>query len=151
MAEGSAAAAARAEAGSARRAWLAGGPRQRLGAPGVGLPGYLGGMDRLASLQEFLRDDPDDPFTRFALAQEYAKQGNAEQALAFYQALVRDRPDYVGTYFHLGALLRGLGRDDDARGVLRAGVRAATAAGDTHARAELQGALLEAEGLGFDD
>ena len=108
-------------------------------------------MDRLATLQEFLRDDPDDPFTRFALAQEHAKRGDADRALAFYQALVRDRPDYVGTYYHLGALYRQLGRDDQAREVLSAGVRAATAAGDTHARAELQGALLEADGLGFDD
>ena len=108
-------------------------------------------MDRLATLQEFLRDDPDDPFTRFALAQEHAKRGDADRALALYQALVRDRPDYVGTYYHLGALYRQLGRDDEARGVLRAGVQAATAAGDLHARAELQGALLEAEGLGFDD
>ncbi len=108
-------------------------------------------MDRLATLQEFLRDDPDDPFTRFALAQEHAGRGETDAALAFYEGLVRDRPDYVGTYYHLGALYRQLGRDDDARGALRAGVRAATEAGDTHARAELQGALLEAEGLGFDD
>ena len=108
-------------------------------------------MDRLATLQEFLRDDPDDAFTRFALAQEHAKRGEAEAALETYRALVRDRPDYVGTYFHLGALLRSLGRDDEARDVLRAGVQVATAAGDAHARAELQGALLEAEGLGFDD
>lgn len=108
-------------------------------------------MDRLALLQDFLRDDPDDPFTRFALAQEHAKQGDTDSALGFYEALVRDRPDYVGTYYHLGALYRALDRDDDARDTLRAGIEAATAAGDTHARAELQGALLEAEGLGFDD
>ena len=108
-------------------------------------------MNRLALLQDFLRDDPDDPFTRFAIAQEHAKAGDTASALAAYQALARDRPDYVGTYYHLGALLRTLGRDDDAAEVLRAGVRAATAAGDAHARAELQGALLEAEGLGFDD
>ena len=108
-------------------------------------------MDRLALLHDFLRDDPDDPFTRFAIAQEHAKRGDAAQALATYQALVRDRPDYVGTYYHLGALQRQLGLDDDARQTLRAGVAAATAAGDAHARSELQGALLEAEGLGFDD
>ncbi|MEM1115917.1 MAG: tetratricopeptide repeat protein [Bacteroidota bacterium] len=108
-------------------------------------------MDRLAALQEFLRDDPDDPFTRFALAQEHAKRGDDEAALGFYEALVRDRPDYVGTYYHLGGLYRTLGRDDDARATFRAGVAAATEAGDTHARAELQSALLEAEGLGFDD
>ena len=108
-------------------------------------------MDRLATLQEFLRDDPDDPFTRFALAQEHAKRGEAEVARTYYEGLVRDRPDYVGTYFHLGALYRTLGRDADALAIYRAGIAAATAAGDTHARAELQSALLEADGLGFDD
>ena len=108
-------------------------------------------MDRLSALEAFLADDPDDPFTRFALAQEHAKRGDAERALAVYQALVRDRPDYVGTYYHLGALLRALGRDADAEATYRAGIDATTAAGDTHARAELQGALLEAQGLGFDD
>ena len=108
-------------------------------------------MDRLAALRTFLQDDPDDPFTRFALAQEHAKRGEADDALAYYEALVRERPDYVGTYYHLGALYRALGRDDDAVATLRAGVAAATAAGDAHARSELQGALLEAEGLGFDD
>jgi len=108
-------------------------------------------MDRLATLQEFLRDDPDDPFTRFALAQEHAKHGDAAAALAFYQGLVADHPGYVGTYYHLGALYRALGRDDDALATYRAGIAAATAAGDAHARAELQGALLEADGLGFDD
>ena len=108
-------------------------------------------MDRLATLQEFLRDDPDDPFTRFALAQEYAKRGEAEVARTYYEGLVRDCPDYVGTYFHLGALYRTLGRDADALAIYRAGIAAATAAGDTHARAELQSALLEVDGLGFDD
>ena len=108
-------------------------------------------MDRLSALEAFLADDPADPFTRFALAQEHAKRGDAGRALAFYQALVEDRPDYVGTYYHLGALYRALGRDDEARATYQAGVRAATEAGDAHARAELQGALLEADGLGFDD
>lgn len=108
-------------------------------------------MDRLAALQDFLRDDPDDPFTRFALAQEHVKRGDAPEALRFYEALVRDRPDYVGTYYHLAGLYRALGRDDDARATFQAGIAAATEAGDTHARAELQSALLEAEGLGFDD
>ena len=108
-------------------------------------------MDRLDALQQFHRDDPDDPFTRFALAREHAKRDDPEAALAFYEGLVRDHPGYVGTYYHLGALYRALGRDDDALATFRAGIAAATEAGDLHARAELQSALLEAEGLGFDD
>ena len=105
-------------------------------------------MDRIATLQQFLHDDPADPFTRFALAQEYAKRGDADQALGYYEGLVEDNPGYVGTYYHLGALYRSLGRDGDALATYRAGIEVATAAGDTHARSELQSALLEAE---FDD
>lgn len=105
-------------------------------------------MDRIATLRQFLRDDPADPFTRFALAQEHAKQGETDDALAYYEGLVEDNPGYVGTYYHLGALYRSLGRDDDALAIYRAGIEAAGDANDAHARAELQSALLEAE---FDD
>jgi Tfp pilus assembly protein PilF len=108
-------------------------------------------MDRLAALLDFHRDDPDDPFTRFALAQEYLKGGDTAKALAFFEELVRDHPGYVGTYYHLGKLYEHLGCDEQAAAAYRAGVAAAASAGDLHARAELQGALLAAEGLGFDD
>ena len=107
-------------------------------------------MDRIAALQTFLLDDPDDPFTRFALAQEHRKAGDMPRALTIFEDLVRDHPAYVGTYYHLGALYRQLDRSDDALQTFRTGIREATAAGDLHARAELQSALLEAEGLGFE-
>ncbi len=107
-------------------------------------------MDRLAALQAFLADDPDDPFTRFAIAQEHALRGDGAAALAAYEALVQTHPDYVGTYYHLGKRLAAVGRGDDAAAAFRAGIAEATRAGDRHARAELQGALLEAEGLDAD-
>ncbi|MEM1057143.1 MAG: tetratricopeptide repeat protein [Bacteroidota bacterium] len=107
-------------------------------------------MDRLAALTAFHDEDPDDPFTRFALAQEYRKLGDADQALAFFEGLVRDHPDYVGTYYHLGALYAALERSDDALRTYRDGIAIAARANDLHARAELQSALLEAEGLGFE-
>ncbi len=100
-------------------------------------------MDRLAALQAFLADDPDDPFTRFAIAQEHARRGADADALAAYEALAASHPDYVGTYYHLGKLLARLGRPGDAHAAYRTGIKAATQAGDTHARAELQSALLD--------
>jgi tetratricopeptide (TPR) repeat protein len=104
-------------------------------------------MDRLAALQAFLREDPADPFTRFALASEHLKRGDADAALAYFEALRRDRPDYVGTYYHLGKLYAALGRTADAIAAYRAGVAEAARAGDVHARAELQSALMEAQDL----
>jgi tetratricopeptide (TPR) repeat protein len=108
-------------------------------------------MDRIAALEAFLLDDPDDPFTRFALAQEYRKAGHQDRALEIFEDLVRDHPAYVGTYYHLGALYSEMDQPDNALRIYRVGIAEAMAAGDLHARSELQSALLEAEGLGFDD
>ena len=107
-------------------------------------------MDRLDALLDFLREDPDDPFTRFALAQEYRKRGDTAVALRAFEALATDRPDYVGTYYHLGKLYEETGRPEDALRTYRGGIEQATAARDPHARAELQSALLEAE-MDFDE
>lgn len=107
--------------------------------------------DRLTALLDFHRADPADPFVRYALAQEYLKRGDGEEALRAFEALVADRPDYVGTYYHLGKLYETLGRSDDAVRTYRAGIEAAGQTADLHARAELQSALLDAQGIGFDD
>lgn len=107
--------------------------------------------DRLSTLLDYLRDDPDDPFVRYALAQEYLKRGEAAEALRMFEALAAEQPDYVGTYYHLGKLYEALGRTDEAVRTYQSGIEAAAQSADTHARAELQSALLEAQGIGFDD
>ena len=108
-------------------------------------------MTRLDTLLSFLAEDPADAFTRFALAQELARAGRAEEALEHYSTLQREQPDYVGTYYHAGKLLEALGRPGDALAAYRDGIAAATRARDFHARSELQSALLAAEGVGDDD
>ena len=108
-------------------------------------------QDRLEALKEFYEEDPTDSFTRFALAQEYLKRGDAEEALAFFEGLVEDDPDYVGTYYHLGKLYEQLGRTDEAKATYRRGIDVAQRQRDIKARAELQDALLMAEGIGLDE
>ena len=108
-------------------------------------------QDRLEALLQFYRQDPKDAFTRFALATEYRRRGDADQALFFYEQLVADDPAYVGTYYHLGKFYEELERMEDALTVYRAGIQVAGEQRDTHARAELQSALLEAQGIGFDE
>lgn len=108
-------------------------------------------IDRLAALLQFYEDDPTDGFTRFALASEYLKRGDTAQALAFFEALVRDDPTYVGTYYHLGKLYQKLGRTPDAITTYQQGIQIAQQQRDMHAQAELQDALMQAQGIGFDD
>ena len=108
-------------------------------------------MDRLKALLEFLDEDPGDSFTRFALAREYLKQGLPEKALEYFEGLVVEDPNYVGTYYHLGKLYESLGRKDDAVATYRSGIQTAQRRREFHALSELQDALLKAEGVGFDD
>lgn len=108
-------------------------------------------MDRLALLLQFLEEDPDDEFTRFALAMEYVKVGDDVLACRTLEKLVGDRPDYVGTYYHLAGIYLRQGRRGEAIDTYRAGIKVAERQRDLHARAELESALLEAEGIGYED
>ena len=108
-------------------------------------------QDRLQALLSFYKEDPNDPFTRFALAREYLGRGETDEALVFFEKLVADDPAYVGTYYHLGKLYEDLSRKQDAIRTYEAGIQVAQQQRDAHARAELQDALMSAQGIGFDD
>ncbi|GMQ80783.1 MAG: hypothetical protein BMS9Abin05_0212 [Rhodothermia bacterium] len=107
-------------------------------------------MDRLKKLLEYHDEDPDDSFIRFALATEYLKLGNEEKARIAFEDLVSHDPEYVGTYYHLGKLYERLDQNERAIQVFTRGINVARVQSDMHARAELQSALLEAEGIGYE-
>ena len=107
-------------------------------------------IDRLEQLQSFYEEDPNDSFTRFALAQEHLKRDHVDKALSFFEGLVDTDPDYVGTYYHLGKLYERLGRGDEAISTYEDGIEVAREQGEQKTLSELQDAKLKAEGVGFD-
>ncbi|GAB5518094.1 MAG: hypothetical protein RhofKO_03450 [Rhodothermales bacterium] len=106
---------------------------------------------RIEALLAFYEEDPSDTFTQFALAQEYRKAGQPGKALTFFEGLVRNHPDYVGTYYHLAQLYRDEGRTNDAVATLEQGIQEAQFQRDFKAVAEMRDLLMQAQGLGFDD
>lgn len=98
---------------------------------------------RLQQLLTFLERSPKEPFIRFAIAKEYEKLGDLQQALQYYQLTATDSPDYVGTYYHLGKLQEQLDAPADAWATYSKGMDIARQAGDQHSLAELAGARLE--------
>ena len=99
---------------------------------------------RLQLLLDLLAESPNDSFTLFALAKEYEKAVNYDEALRYYLQLRTLDPNYVGLYYHLGKLYELKDDFDMAINTYREGCEVAKAAGDRHALSELNGARLNA-------
>ncbi|MEK6324345.1 MAG: tetratricopeptide repeat protein [Acidobacteriota bacterium] len=96
---------------------------------------------RREMLEEFVVQDPDDSFSRYAFALELEKEGSEQKAVPQLQEVIARDPSYVAAYYHLGRLLAKTGILDEARDVYRRGLVAATSANDQRARSEIQEAL----------
>ena len=106
---------------------------------------------RLAKLHEFLNNEPDDPFLKYALATEYLSLNDTEKASGYFKDLVGNHPSYVGTYYHLGRLYENLGQKDNAIETYQKGMKVARASGDNHAFSELQTVYNAIMGLDYED
>lgn len=107
--------------------------------------------DRLQKLFAFLENDPTDPFIKYALATEYTKRQEFEKALSYFEDLMENNQEYVGTYYHAGKLYEKLGRPDDAVKTYQKGMSVAKAVRDMHAFSELQTVFLSATGQDYED
>ncbi len=96
---------------------------------------------RLEKLQKSLNANPNDAFTRYLVALECVKLRLNDEAIAHFQQLVNEHPSYVPTYYQYAQLLENLQRQTQALAIYQAGLKAARAAGETHAASELQAAL----------
>jgi Tfp pilus assembly protein PilF len=98
-------------------------------------------MNRIEILKGFLVESPSDSFSRYALALEYVKLEQHDDALREFETVKSNDPAYVATYFQLGQLYQKLGRSHEAEKTFRTGITVAAKAGDEHTRSELEGAL----------
>ena len=96
--------------------------------------------DRISKLREFLKDNPQDNFLRHALALEYIKQEQDQEARALKETILTQSPDYIGSYYHLAKLLEKMQEKQLAIEWYEKGMQAAKQAGDQHAYNELQAA-----------
>lgn len=97
-------------------------------------------MDRIASLKKFLNDSPGDSFLQHALALEYIKLGDDNEARLLFETILKRDEGYIGSYYHLAKLLERTGDTEEATGVYEQGMIHAKTAGDKHAYNELKAA-----------
>jgi|SRR6185437_7443580 len=102
-------------------------------------------MDRIDRLKDYMEKSGKDSFLQHALALEYIKVGNDEEARKLFNEILKREPTYLGSYYHLGKLLERIGDPEKAMRVYKRGMEVAEAANDSHSYGELQGAFEDAE------
>jgi len=99
-------------------------------------------MSKIEQLREFLKENPGDSFLRFALALEFIKIENFDDALKLFKLLVEEDPQYLATYLHYGNLLSATGNSSLAEKIYTIGIDIANAQNKIKARQELEQALF---------
>lgn len=101
--------------------------------------------NRIETLLNFLKEDPEDGFVRFALAKEYEKIGTLKKALDTYLELKKIDANYLGLYYHLGGLYEVLNEKEKALITYDEGIVIAKKLADFHALSELHNAKTNLE------
>jgi len=81
--------------------------------------------ERIEALRKMAQARPDDPRPRFGLALEFEKAGRWDDVVRTLRDYLSRADDEGNAWGRLGAALRRLGRDEEARDAYRRGVEAA--------------------------
>ena len=100
-----------------------------------------GNDKRLAYLVKLVERGSADPMALYGLAMEYRAIGQNEAAVAIFAKLREVHPTYVAMYLMCAQAYEAMGKRDDAREWLTAGIVQATATGNGHALGELESML----------
>ncbi len=96
-------------------------------------------MKRVTQLEEFLKEEPGDPFNHYALALEYLKT-DTSRALELFKTLAQSFPNYLPTYYPYAHLLIELGQLREAEAQFEKGKEVALKMNDQKTFRELQSA-----------
>ena len=102
-------------------------------------------MSRIEKLLEYLKTSGKDSFLQHALALEYIKVGDDEEARKLFNEILLREPTYICYYYHLGKVLERVADFEKAIRIYKRGMEEAKRAGDMHTYNELQGALEDLE------
>ena len=96
---------------------------------------------RREKLEGLVAQDPNDSFSRYALALELEKAGEESESVTHLREVILRDPNYIAAFYHLGRLLASQGNTEEARAVYQQGLNAGATADDQRTRSEIQQAL----------
>ncbi len=96
--------------------------------------------ERIKMLEQFVDEDPIDPFNRYALGLELAKF-DQPRAKKIFDQLIRVNPDYVPAYYQAALLYIELTLNKEAGKIIENGIAQAKKQCNIKAASELRGLL----------
>lgn len=103
-------------------------------------------MDKVAMLSQILSQDPNNAFARYGLAMEYVDRGEISTAIAEFDRLLHQHPDYTPGYQMAAQTLANSGEATRAMNYLRLGVECAQRTGNQQALREMRSLLDDLQG-----
>lgn len=95
----------------------------------------------IQTLARNIQKNPDDIFSKFALALELLKENRVDKARLLFESVYRQDPGYTGVYYHLGKLYEQIGLTEDALRLYREGVDVAEQKNELRTKSELLEAI----------
>lgn len=95
--------------------------------------------ERIKQLEIFMKEDPSDPFPKYALALEYQTQNPAKAKSLFIQ-LLESHSEYTATYYHAADFFFQINEIEKAKVIYEKGLKILKEKNETKALHELQNA-----------
>jgi len=98
---------------------------------------------RLEKLLEFIKEQPEDLFLKYALAMEYLGLNDIEKAKEYFEEVVKVDKNHVAAYYQLGKIFERLNDESSAISTYEKGMEAAKITNDVRSAREIKTALDE--------
>jgi Tfp pilus assembly protein PilF len=100
---------------------------------------------RIEMLEQYILEDSEDIFSKYALALEYIKGENTEGATSLLKGIIQKHPDYLAAYYQLGKLYEQ-SNSAEAKKVYESGIAVAQRQKNFKTLNEIQAALDSMDG-----
>ncbi len=98
-------------------------------------------QQKIKQLALNIKKNPEDSFSKFALALELLKRDQVSKAILLFESILKQDPDYLGVYYHLGKLYHQTGNVQKAGELFSKGITLAEEQKNSRTKSELSEAL----------
>lgn len=98
-------------------------------------------QQKIKQLALNIKKNPNDSFSKFALALELLKREQVSKAILLFESILKQDPEYLGVYYHLGKLYQQTGNVQKAGELFNNGITLAEEQNNSRTKSELLEAL----------